>query len=77
MSKYVRMILVETGPALFEIECGDEVCRDGGYDLSWEILSALRRGNQNFDGEETCRGQIGSAECGRVLKYSGAATFRS
>ena len=77
MSKYVRMIIIETGPALFEIECGEEVCRDGCYNISWEILGALHRGNPKFEGEETCRGQIGAAECGRILHYRGSASYRS
>jgi hypothetical protein len=72
---HIRRIVVETAPALFIVACADRACRDGGHDLTREIMSALGRGLTEFGGEHTCQGQLGPALCGSVLRYVAVATF--
>ena len=74
---HTRRFVVATAPALFVMPCGDSQCRDGGHDLTSQIISALRSGKQTFEGEDSCRGVIGSAECRRVLRYVATASYHS
>ena len=41
------------------------------------IMRALRHGDEKFEGEDTCLGQVGNTSCERVLRYVGTATYRS
>ena len=77
LGTYTRRVVVESAPALFVLPCGDSQCRDGGHELTQEILSALRQKKLEFAGEDSCRGAIGSSECRRVLRYVAIATYRS
>jgi len=74
---HTRRIQVATAPALFVLPCGDSQCKDGGHELTAEVLSALRSHKLQFEGEDSCRGVIGSAECRRVLRYVAVASYRS
>ena len=74
---HIRRIVVGTAPALFDLPCGDSQCRDGGHELTREVLSALRSGKQQFEGEDSCRGVTGTAECRRVLRYVAMASYRT
>lgn len=76
---HVRHVVVPTAPALFEFPCGDRMCKEGGHDLTREILGALRAGKQRIEGAHVCGGLVGldgSIPCGRVLHYVGSATLR-
>jgi hypothetical protein len=73
---HVRHIVVASAPALFVMPCHDTQCKDGGHDLTTEILSALRGQKVNFQGEDVCSGVVGSAGCSRVLGYVAVATYR-
>lgn len=75
-SAHIRRVVVDHAPALFLLPCGDSSCKDGGHDLTRAIMQALHAGAQKFDGEDSCRGQIGSATCSRVMRYVGIATYR-
>jgi hypothetical protein len=74
---HVRPIVVANAPALFVFPCQDSSCKDGGHDVTSEITMALRAGKQQFQGEDACRGQVGSADCSRVLRYSATATYKA
>jgi hypothetical protein len=74
---HTRRVVVATAPALFVLPCGDSQCQDGGHELTAELLSALRSNKVQFEGEDSCRGVIGSAECRRVLRYVATASYRS
>ena len=74
---HVRHVVVANAPALFVLPCHDTQCKDGGHDLTQEILSALRRQNVRFEGEGGCPGTVGSAGCSRILRYVAVATFQS
>ena len=73
---HVRHVVVASAPALFVVPCHDTQCKDGGHDLTQEILGALKRRNARFEGEDICRGTVGSASCSRILGYVGVATYQ-
>ena len=73
--KYVRPIIVERAPALFEIPCQDPACKEGGHDLTATVLRALRACSTRFEGKDGCGGQIRNGSCDRVLRYVGIATY--
>jgi len=73
---HVRHVVVASAPALFVMPCHDTQCKDGGHDLTQEILAALRRRNARFEGEDVCRGTVGSAGCSRILGYVAVATYQ-
>jgi hypothetical protein len=74
---HIRHVVVATAPALFVLPCGDSQCQHGGHELTAELLSALRSNKQKFEGENSCTGSIGSAECRRVLRYEATASYRA
>jgi hypothetical protein len=74
---HIRRVVVENAPALFFMPCSDRDCRDGGHDLTREIMGALSRGQPRFEGEDACEGQLGSARCGTVLRFVAVATYRA
>jgi hypothetical protein len=55
--------------------CADHSCREGGYDLTNAILRELRMGHEHFVVDDTCNGNIGSAQCGRNMHVEVTATF--
>lgn len=74
-SNHVRRIVVDRAPALFVFVCGARDCRDGGHDVTREVLQALGRGEASFEGRHTCDGQMGSAHCGSVFHYRAEAVY--
>lgn len=74
-TSYIRRVVLEQAPALFEIPCSDTRCEDGGYDMTREILASLSAGRVEFDGEAACRGRCGAIDCGRRLAYSAKAKY--
>jgi len=74
---HVRHVVVSSAPALFVMPCRDPSCKDGGHDLTAQVMSALQRTRPQFDGESACHGSVGSAGCARILGFAGAATYRA
>jgi len=76
-ASYVRVVVVATAPALFDIACADSTCRDGGHPLTEPMLKALRAGLTHFSGEVSCRGAAGTSgtACNSVLIYEADATY--
>jgi hypothetical protein len=75
-NKYVWRIVVERAPALFELACPEESCTNGGHDLTRQIMQGLRMTSAEITGESTCRGDLPSGSCNRVVKYVASATYR-
>jgi hypothetical protein len=73
---YIRRVVLEHAPALFEVVCSDPRCEDGGYDVTPDIIFALKSRQARFEGHQTCRGRCGSRDCARVLRYVTTATYR-
>jgi len=74
---HVRHVVVASAPALFVIPCHDTQCKDGGHDLTAEILAFLGRKRERFEGEDACTGMVGTAPCTRILGYVAEATYSS
>ncbi|MBN1609942.1 MAG: hypothetical protein JW940_25165 [Polyangiaceae bacterium] len=74
-ARHTRRIVVEQAPAHFEIPCSEERCTGGGYDLTYEVMRALEARRTLFDGQAACPGSVGSAECGRTLRYVAHASY--
>ncbi len=74
-TRHVRRFVVERSPALFELPCADRSCSSSGHDVTREIMASLRAKVRRFEGEHHCDGTIGSAPCGRELRYVGVATY--
>jgi hypothetical protein len=74
-SRHVRHI-VDSAPALFMIPCGDPGCKNGGHDVTDAVLRGLASGSKRFEVEDVCAGDIGTAQCGRVLKVTAIATYK-
>ena len=74
---HVRRIVVEHAPALFAIPCSDRACKDGGHDLTVQIMNSLRAREIEFEGEDACYGQLGVSACRRVMRFVAHATYRS
>ena len=77
VGSHTRRVVVATAPALFVLPCGDSQCRDGGHELTNQLLSGLRQNKLKFEGEDSCRGIIGDSECRRVLRYVATASYRT
>jgi hypothetical protein len=75
--KHIKRVVVEHAPALFLLPCGDSRCNDGGHDVTYAIMRALRDKETTFSGDDVCEGSVGSAQCGRTLHYEATAEYRS
>jgi hypothetical protein len=73
---HVRPIVVATAPALFFVTCHDTACKEGGHDLTHDVMQALRAHRQQFEGQSSCNGALGSTECRRVLRFTATATYK-
>jgi hypothetical protein len=76
-STRIQHVIVPRAAALFQIACGDPGCQDGGFDVTADVLRALRHESTHFDGEASCFGSVGYRPCERILKYHGVAEWRN
>ena len=74
-SARIQHVIVPRAAALFEVSCGDQGCRDGGFDITVEVLRALRHESHEFTGEVGCYGSVGDRPCERVLRFRGVAEW--
>jgi hypothetical protein len=74
--KHVRLVVVDSAPALFALPCGDHACRDGGHDVTDSVLRSLASGATHFELEDTCHGSLGNAFCGSVMRIVVTAGYR-
>jgi hypothetical protein len=70
-----KHVVVASAPALLDIPCGDKACRDGGHDITSEVMRSLRQSKARMSGEHVCGGQVGSASCSRTLHYHTNAAY--
>jgi hypothetical protein len=73
---YIRRVVVNAAPALFEVPCGETSCEDGGHDITNALLGALREGLTSFSGEDACHGSVRTSRCSRIVRYTATATYR-
>src|ERR1700722_9055128 len=74
--KHVRLVVVDSAPAMFNVPCGDHTCREGGHDVTDAVLRALEVGDVRVELEDTCPGQVGTVPCGAVMHLVLRATYR-
>jgi len=74
-STRIQHVVVPRAAALFEVGCSDAGCRDGGFDITAEVLRALRDGRAEFSAESYCYGSVGDRPCERVLRCRGVAEW--
>jgi hypothetical protein len=74
-SDHIRRVVVENAPALFHLPCSERTCQDGGYEITPDVMRALRAGQSRFEGESVCNGRVGNNPCNRRLRYVGTAVF--
>ena len=70
--KYV--VNLATVRSVFTVDCPNEQCVGGDFDLSNHITLAISQQQTTARGELTCQGwpshaAIGSARCGHILRY--------
>jgi hypothetical protein len=68
-------VVVLRAGALFEIPCSEPKCQDGGYDVTADILRALRAHRVEFEGSMQCRGIVGNNDCQCSLMFVGQAGY--
>ena len=69
-------VIVERAAALFEIPCAELKCVDGGYDITSDVMNALRRRRDTFEGSTQCRGTVGQGACRCTLFFVARAVYR-
>lgn len=74
-TRHVRIVMVDRGPALFVLPCGDSECRDGGHDITSEVMDRLRHGTKDFVVEDRCFGNVRDVACGRIVRVITSATY--
>jgi len=74
-STRVVHIVVPRAAALFEVPCSDARCKDGGYDLTRDVLHNVRHRRRSFVGQNDCNGYLGASPCTRVLMFVVHAEF--
>jgi hypothetical protein len=72
---HTRIVLVDQAPAWFVVDCGDERCRHGGYDLTGDLLPRLKRERTDWKITRVCRGRVGSAPCVRQVQCAVHAEY--
>jgi hypothetical protein len=75
--EHIRRVSVENAPSVFVLPCGEPRCKHGSYDLTHQLMSGLRRGEKRIEASDTCTGDVGTAQCGRVLKCIAIAEYRA
>jgi hypothetical protein len=74
-SSRVRHIVVKSAAAFFEVPCGDPRCKDGGHDLTREVMLNVRKRQPTFAGRDRCSGYVGQRPCARSLQFVAHAEF--
>lgn len=68
-------VIVERAAALFEVACTERKCENGGFDLTKDVLAALRRRETSAEGVAQCNGTVGQGYCRCTLEYVVRATY--
>ena len=74
-TKHVKLVVVAHAPALFVLPCGDSDCHDGDYDLTRDVMWALRARSKELAGESSCQGSVRSGNCNRRINYQVSADY--
>lgn len=69
-------VIVERAAALFEVACVEPKCESGGFDVTSDVLHALRHRKETLEGTANCGGSVGQGYCRCTLVYVMKATYR-
>ncbi len=72
---YIKHVVVDRAPALFELPCCRRGCCDGGYDVTRQVIRALKRGETQFGGRDKCDGHTKDEQCARKLFFRAEADY--
>lgn len=75
--KHMRHVMVDRASTIFVIPCGDKACNSEGHDITSYVMRALSQRREQFEGEHTCEGSVGSANCTRVIAYRASAKYNT
>ncbi len=75
VTKHVRHVMVARAPALFVIACGDATCDSEGHDITSEVMRALYARSTTLESESRCDGNVGTAQCPRILHFKLQAEY--
>lgn len=75
---HVRQVVLGRAPSLFVVPCANRDCKDGGHDITQEVIRGLRGSRERFEGKMSCNGTLGSAgaPCTSVLSYTVIAKYK-
>ncbi len=74
-TRHAKIVVVDRAPALVDLPCTDPACRNGGYELTYEVLRGLRARETHFQVDARCEGQLGSASCHSVILVVAHAAY--
>lgn len=74
-TKHTRHVVVERAAALFVVPCGDATCDSEGHDITSNVMRALYAHATQADSEHPCDGNVGSANCTRVIHFRVEAKY--
>jgi hypothetical protein len=74
-ARYTKHVMVSSAPARFEVPCGEPRCQDGGHDITYEMMRALKDRQATIEGQSDCRGALGEMPCDRVVRFVALATY--
>jgi hypothetical protein len=72
---HTKHFLLQHASAHVELPCTDRKCEGGGYDITHDVLRALRAGETKFEGDAACNGMIGERNCERTIRWTATAGF--
>lgn len=75
-TKHVKIVPVQHAPALFVLVCGDSSCKDGGHELTSQVMRHLSNGQTSFEVDDECLGSVGTATCHRIVHLKATATYK-
>ena len=73
--KHMKHVMVGSAPALFILDCGDELCEGGGHDVTSSVMYSLRALRTEFTGQHACGGTVGCSPCRRSIEFRAFAEY--
>ena len=75
--RYIRHVVVNRAPALFDLPCSDPRCEGGGHDITRMLMSSLRKSEDRVRGEHYCGGVVKGEACPLKLDFVASATYET
>lgn len=73
---HTRVVVVQRAPALFVVPCANKDCKNGGHDITQQVLDGLRDHKTTFTGTVRCSGELANGSlCDGELQFEANAEF--